>query len=160
MRFVNGVAEAAEKAGHHPDIDIRYNRVRLGLVTHDAGGLTAKDFNLAATADKLAATTPGGVGWFWGPGRKPAGFCRQSALVSRVFAGNPEIQIGGLLLSLAELQEGLPVPPGGCYAPCQRGSACDDSHLEPAGRVRLCRFEIRRTNRIQRSCHGPRESFF
>ncbi len=54
MRFVNGVAEAAEAASHHPDIDIRYNRVRLGLVTHDAGGLTAKDFALAAKADKLA----------------------------------------------------------------------------------------------------------
>jgi len=42
----------AEKAGHHPDIDIRYNQVRLGLVTHDAGGITAKDFDLAAQADK------------------------------------------------------------------------------------------------------------
>ncbi len=52
--FVNKVGEAAERAGHHPDIDIRYNRVRLGLVTHDAGGLTAKDFDLAAEADKLA----------------------------------------------------------------------------------------------------------
>jgi pterin-4a-carbinolamine dehydratase len=38
---------------HHPDIDIRYNRVRLGLATHDAGGLTAKDFDLAARIDKL-----------------------------------------------------------------------------------------------------------
>ena len=54
LAFVNKVGEAAEKAGHHPDIDIRYNRVRLGLVTHDAGGLTAKDFDLAAVADKLA----------------------------------------------------------------------------------------------------------
>ena len=53
MRFVNGVAEAAEAAGHHPDIDIRYNKVRLGLVTHSAGGLTDKDFALAAAADKL-----------------------------------------------------------------------------------------------------------
>lgn len=53
VRFVNRVAEAAEAAGHHPDIDIRYNRVRLGLATHDAGGLTAKDFNLAASIDKL-----------------------------------------------------------------------------------------------------------
>jgi 4a-hydroxytetrahydrobiopterin dehydratase len=42
----------AEKAGHHPDIDIRYNKVRLALVTHDAGGLTSKDFDLAAQADK------------------------------------------------------------------------------------------------------------
>ena len=54
MRFVNQVANLAEAAGHHPDIDIRYNRVRLALVTHDAGGLTAKDFDLAAEADTLA----------------------------------------------------------------------------------------------------------
>ena len=53
MRFVNQVAELAEEAGHHPDIDIRYNRVRLALVTHDAGGLTNKDFELAGQADKL-----------------------------------------------------------------------------------------------------------
>jgi 4a-hydroxytetrahydrobiopterin dehydratase len=54
LAFTNKVGEEAEKAGHHPDIDIRYNRVRLGLVTHDAGGLTAKDFELAARADGLA----------------------------------------------------------------------------------------------------------
>ena len=54
LHFVNKVGEAAEAAGHHPDIDIRYNRVRLGLVTHDAGGLTAKDFDLAAKAGTLA----------------------------------------------------------------------------------------------------------
>ena len=54
MSFVNQLAELAETAGHHPDIDIRYNKVRLGLVTHDAGGLTRKDFNLAAGIDKLA----------------------------------------------------------------------------------------------------------
>jgi len=53
LRFVNQVGELAEAAGHHPDIDIRYNRVRLGLATHDAGGLTAKDFDLAACIDKL-----------------------------------------------------------------------------------------------------------
>lgn len=53
LAFVNRVGEQAESVGHHPDIDIRYNRVRLGLVTHDAGGLTAKDFDLAAVADNL-----------------------------------------------------------------------------------------------------------
>jgi 4a-hydroxytetrahydrobiopterin dehydratase len=52
LDFVNRVGELAEQAGHHPDIDIRYNRVRLSLVTHDAGGLTAKDFELAGQADK------------------------------------------------------------------------------------------------------------
>ncbi len=54
LAFVNKVGELAEKAGHHPDIDVRYNRVRLALITHDAGGLTAKDFDLAAAANKLA----------------------------------------------------------------------------------------------------------
>jgi 4a-hydroxytetrahydrobiopterin dehydratase len=54
LRFVNQVGELAEKAGHHPDIDIRYNRVRLSLVTHDAGGLTNKDFDIAAQTEKLA----------------------------------------------------------------------------------------------------------
>jgi 4a-hydroxytetrahydrobiopterin dehydratase len=53
LRFVNQVGELAEAAGHHPDIDIRYNRVRLALVTHDAGGLTNKDFDLAGRTDKL-----------------------------------------------------------------------------------------------------------
>ncbi len=53
LAFVNGVGKAAEAAGHHPDIDIRYNKVRLGLVTHDAGGITAKDFDLAGEINKL-----------------------------------------------------------------------------------------------------------
>jgi 4a-hydroxytetrahydrobiopterin dehydratase len=54
MAFVNRLAEAAESAGHHPDIDIRYNRVRLALVTHDAGGITQKDVSLAQAANSLA----------------------------------------------------------------------------------------------------------
>ncbi len=54
LAFVNQVGELAERAGHHPDIDIRYNRVRLALVTHSAGGLTEKDFDLAAQAQSLA----------------------------------------------------------------------------------------------------------
>jgi 4a-hydroxytetrahydrobiopterin dehydratase len=54
VAFVNKVAVLAEEADHHPDIDIRYNRVRLALISHDAGGLTSKDFALAAGADKLA----------------------------------------------------------------------------------------------------------
>jgi len=47
MAFVNRVAKIAEGAGHHPDIDIRYNRVKLGLVSHDAGGITARDAKMA-----------------------------------------------------------------------------------------------------------------
>ena len=45
--FVIRVARAAEKADHHPDIDIRWNRVTLALTTHSEGGLTAKDFSMA-----------------------------------------------------------------------------------------------------------------
>jgi 4a-hydroxytetrahydrobiopterin dehydratase len=51
MHFVNEVAEIAEDVGHHPDIDIRYNRVTLGLTTHDAGGLTENDLKMAAQLD-------------------------------------------------------------------------------------------------------------
>lgn len=54
LGFVNRVGQAAEAAGHHPDIDIRYNKVRLTLVSHDAGGLTEKDFDLAGKANDLA----------------------------------------------------------------------------------------------------------
>ena len=54
LAFVNQVGSLAEEAGHHPDIDIRYNRVRLALVTHGAGGITTKDFDLAAATDRLA----------------------------------------------------------------------------------------------------------
>ncbi|WP_285759940.1 4a-hydroxytetrahydrobiopterin dehydratase [Nocardiopsis ansamitocini] len=53
--LVVAVAEAAEEANHHPDIDIRYNRVRFALTSHDAGGLTEQDFSLAAKVDVLAA---------------------------------------------------------------------------------------------------------
>jgi len=54
LEFGNRVGELAEQAGHHPDIDIRYNRVRLALISHDAGGLTVKDFDLAAQVQNLA----------------------------------------------------------------------------------------------------------
>jgi 4a-hydroxytetrahydrobiopterin dehydratase len=47
MAFVTRVALIAEVANHHPDIDIRYSKVTLTLTTHDASGLTAKDFALA-----------------------------------------------------------------------------------------------------------------
>ncbi|MSU36146.1 MAG: 4a-hydroxytetrahydrobiopterin dehydratase [Pedosphaera sp.] len=53
MKFVNRVARAAEKAQHHPDIIIQWNRVRLTLSTHDAGGLTMKDFALAAMCNRF-----------------------------------------------------------------------------------------------------------
>jgi 4a-hydroxytetrahydrobiopterin dehydratase len=53
MGFVNSVALLAEKANHHPDIDIRWNKVTLTLSTHSAGGLTEKDFTLAAGIDQL-----------------------------------------------------------------------------------------------------------
>jgi 4a-hydroxytetrahydrobiopterin dehydratase len=54
MRFVNHVAEIAESEGHHPDIHIYYNRVRLELSTHKIKGLSQNDFILAAKIDALA----------------------------------------------------------------------------------------------------------
>ena len=53
MKFVNGVAELAGQAWHHPDIDIRWNKVTLTLTTHKAGGLTEMDFALAQKVDRL-----------------------------------------------------------------------------------------------------------
>ena len=49
MGFVTKVAILAEKANHHPDIDIRWNKVTLALTTHDEGGLSDKDVDLATT---------------------------------------------------------------------------------------------------------------
>ena len=53
IKFVNSLADLAEKSNHHPDIDIRWNKVTLALSTHDAGGLTNKDFELAKQFDRL-----------------------------------------------------------------------------------------------------------
>ena len=54
IKFVNHVAKLAEKAWHHPDIDIRWNQVTLVLSTHSEGGLTVKDFKLAKQIDRAA----------------------------------------------------------------------------------------------------------
>ncbi|RPH83470.1 MAG: 4a-hydroxytetrahydrobiopterin dehydratase [Candidatus Rokuibacteriota bacterium] len=51
LAFVNRVGALAERAGHHPDIDIRYSAVTLALTSHDAGGLSEKDFELARAID-------------------------------------------------------------------------------------------------------------
>ena len=53
IAFVTQAGFLAEAAAHHPDIDIRYNKVTFGLVTHDVGGLSVKDFELAAKIDEL-----------------------------------------------------------------------------------------------------------
>ena len=49
--FVNRIARRAQKINHHPDIDIRFDKVTLTLTTHDAGGITEKDFSLARECD-------------------------------------------------------------------------------------------------------------
>ena len=54
IAFVNKLVEPAESAGHHPDIAISYNKVSISLTTHDAGGITQQDFDLAAVISKLA----------------------------------------------------------------------------------------------------------
>jgi 4a-hydroxytetrahydrobiopterin dehydratase len=55
IAFVKLIAPKAQKANHHPDIDIRYNQVKLTLTTHDEGGITEKDFALAAQCDAAFA---------------------------------------------------------------------------------------------------------
>ncbi len=53
MAFVNQIADAAEKANHHPDITIHYNQVTLSLWSHDSGGVTQRDLKMAATINVL-----------------------------------------------------------------------------------------------------------
>jgi|TARA_R110002073_G_scaffold147687_2_gene300588 4a-hydroxytetrahydrobiopterin dehydratase len=53
IAFVNRIAEYAEQVQHHPDILIRYDKVTLTVSTHDAGGITHKDFELARTVDAM-----------------------------------------------------------------------------------------------------------
>ncbi|MBD2451072.1 4a-hydroxytetrahydrobiopterin dehydratase [Nostoc sp. FACHB-152] len=54
IEFVNKLVEPAESAGHHPDIEISYNKVTITLTTHDAGGLTQNDFDLAAVISQIS----------------------------------------------------------------------------------------------------------
>jgi putative nucleotidyltransferase with HDIG domain len=54
LAFVQSLGVEAERAQHHPDLDIRYSKVKVALVTHDAGGITANDVAMAQTADSLA----------------------------------------------------------------------------------------------------------
>ena len=56
MKFVNKIAEIAESAQHHPDIKINWNKVTLNLTTHDSGGLTQNDFDVAKRIDKLSSS--------------------------------------------------------------------------------------------------------
>lgn len=58
IAFVNKIAEAAEKAGHHPDITINYSVVGISLSTHSEGGTTEKDFSLARQIDQIAGDAP------------------------------------------------------------------------------------------------------
>jgi len=56
IEFVNKIAQAAESAGHHPDITINYNVVGISLSTHSEGGITEKDFSLANKIDQVHLT--------------------------------------------------------------------------------------------------------
>lgn len=55
VAFVVRIAFEAEAANHHPDLDLRYNRLQVGLSTHSEGGVTTKDIELARAIDALAA---------------------------------------------------------------------------------------------------------
>ena len=56
IAFVDRIAVAAETAAHHPDIDIRHTKITISLSTHDSGGLTHKDVDLAGVIEQLAVT--------------------------------------------------------------------------------------------------------
>jgi 4a-hydroxytetrahydrobiopterin dehydratase len=58
IEFVNHVAKRAQKLNHHPDMDIRFDQVKLTLTTHDEGGITEKDFSLARQCDAAFAKFP------------------------------------------------------------------------------------------------------
>jgi 4a-hydroxytetrahydrobiopterin dehydratase len=60
IAFVRRIAKRAQKINHHPDIDIRFDRVTLMLTSHDAGGITEKDFTLARLCDDVFSK-------FWRP---------------------------------------------------------------------------------------------
>jgi 4a-hydroxytetrahydrobiopterin dehydratase len=53
IAFINKIVEPAEAAGHHPDLTISYNKVKVILTTHDAGGLTSSDFDIAQVISKI-----------------------------------------------------------------------------------------------------------
>jgi 4a-hydroxytetrahydrobiopterin dehydratase len=55
VRFVDGLVEPAEEMGHHPDLTISWNKVRVSITTHAAGGLTANDFELAKRIEGVAS---------------------------------------------------------------------------------------------------------
>jgi 4a-hydroxytetrahydrobiopterin dehydratase len=56
MQFVNKIAHAAEQANHHPDIDIRYNKVTMSLISHDSGGVTQRDVQMAERINQVAGS--------------------------------------------------------------------------------------------------------
>jgi 4a-hydroxytetrahydrobiopterin dehydratase len=59
MQFVNKVAETAEQVNHHPDIDIRYNKVIMALVSHDSGGVTQRDIRMAERIHQIGGQIGG-----------------------------------------------------------------------------------------------------
>jgi 4a-hydroxytetrahydrobiopterin dehydratase len=59
IAFVNRVAELAEQEGHHPDIEISYKNVTLRWTTHSAGGITDRDYAVAARSDGLVSDSQG-----------------------------------------------------------------------------------------------------
>ena len=60
IAFINRIATVADAHDHHPDIDIRYRRLKIVLVSHDVGGLSDRDFKMATLIDELVAETAAG----------------------------------------------------------------------------------------------------
>ena len=56
VEFIDRVVEPAEEMGHHPDLNVSWNKVRVSITTHAAGGLTANDFELAKRIEGVASS--------------------------------------------------------------------------------------------------------
>jgi len=70
LMLVNAIGFAAEAADHHPDLSVSYRRVGVALSTHSAGGITAKDFELARKLDEIALWRPPAGGGLTGTSEK------------------------------------------------------------------------------------------
>ena len=136
--FVNAVAQMAEEVNHHPDIDIRYNRVTIALTTHDAGGLTRADIELAAGIDDLADAAEalpsglraGPVGRVWSQNRvrktrgAPSEAPSTGAHPTRVAPAGVSVSVGAVSVPVQQLTLGahhLADRPSTLTPPCAPG---------------------------------------
>lgn len=144
MKFVDKVAVAAEQVQHHPDILIRYKKVTLTFATHDANGITQKDFDAATNADQIAAAVSP-------PRPKPV------AKPARTGAGR-----SGQSLRRDEAPQGVGLPPSQNSAPAAQlyriGGVLALARSPYAGRAACIRCRSLNACVVSRLCRTRRSS--